>query len=208
MSRAELKIIKEGVDWAVVYKPPFTHSDDCTALRAALALRAVHRLDYETSGLLLLASETSWKAYNSLFLGESEVHKLYLAGVDTRLTTPHSGRTEGFVGSRYRSSKKVRFDTDRSNFRGYHSVLPASHNVRETKIAWPGFTGKTYEVELHTGRRHQIRAFFEFVGAPILSDPLYGVKIEGHNMELVSYSLELTSPTSKEKISVTLDSKT
>ena len=198
MSRTDLKILYEDQNLLAVYKRARVHTNDLDAKRAAQIFRAVHRLDYETQGLLLLASESSWKSYNELFLGRS-TQKLYLAGAS--FNSNCLGKKEGFIASRYRSSKKTIFSENPQLFRSFHSVLEAKHVVRESleKIK---FSEHVYEIELITGRRHQIRSFFASQKNPLKGDSLYGDTSSQKTLELFSWKLNFLDPFSKKEISL------
>jgi 23S rRNA-/tRNA-specific pseudouridylate synthase len=174
------------------------HSNGLEIKRAAQSFRAAHRLDYETQGLLLMASESSWKTYNELFLGRS-IQKLYLAGASYNKNC--LGKKEGFIASRYRSSKKTSFGENSQHFRSFHSVLEAKHIIRESseKIK---FSGHVYEVELITGRRHQIRSFFASQKNPLKGDKLYSDTSSQKTLELFSWKLKFLDPFLKKEISL------
>ena len=202
MSRTDLKILYEDQNLLAIYKYPCLHSSDIEIERGAQTFNPVHRLDYETQGLLLLASESSWKSYNQLFLGRSvqtTVQKLYLAGASYKQNC--LGIKEGFIGSRYRSSKKTIFGENPHNFRSFHSTLEAKHIVRESKENI-NFLGHIYEIELITGRRHQIRSFFASQNNPLRGDHLYGDLSSQKTLELFSWQLKFRDPFSQREISL------
>jgi 23S rRNA-/tRNA-specific pseudouridylate synthase len=198
VSRTDFKILYEDENFLAIYKQPCVHSNGLEIKRAAQSFRAAHRLDYETQGLLLMASESSWKTYNELFLGRS-IQKLYLAGASYNQYC--LGKKEGFIASRYRSSKKTYFGENSQLFRSFHSVLEAKHIIRESseKIK---FSDHIYEVELITGRRHQIRSFFASQKNPLKGDKLYGDKGSQKTLELFSWKLKFLDPFSKKEISL------
>jgi 23S rRNA-/tRNA-specific pseudouridylate synthase len=205
VSRTELKILKESDFWTAVVKPPRTHSDQVEIRRGESSVfKAVHRLDFETQGLLLLAKESAVEKYRSLFLESSpaskKTEKLYLAGSEVSVPTGHYS---GFIGSRYRSSKKTRYESLQSIFKGYHSVLGAEHIISEAPAGSDKYFGKNaYQVQLISGRRHQIRAFFAHFNAPLIGDILYGAKTTEKNLALFSWKLSFVDPFSERFVEV------
>ena len=130
MSRKDLKstinIISKNEDWIAVVKPPQCHSDEITLESGASGeFKAVHRLDFETQGILILAAERYWASFNELFLSKTAVKKFYLAGCpDPSLV---NGPVQGWIGSRYRSSKKTRFVFEEKELRGFRTIQDAEH---------------------------------------------------------------------------------
>lgn len=212
MSRTEFKILKEDDFWAAVYKPAGLHSDEIAISRSGseAALKPVHRLDYETQGILLLATEEAWQQYHFLFKdgasSTNSTEKIYLAGSTKEVPTGHY---RGFIGSRYRSSKVTRYEEERGVFRAYHSVLEAEHIVEKAVLENPNcpMQGNLYQVQLLSGRRHQIRAFFASYEAPLVGDNLYGDTSNSGRIELLSWKLNFVDPIRHKKTFIEADPK-
>ena len=205
VSRTDYKILLQEKDFAIINKAPRSHSDECTLSRGASGLmRPVHRLDFETQGLLILASEKNWEAYHELFKG-AQIEKLYLAGA-TAADVP-TGHIKGFIASRYRSSKKTSFIFDKDGFEAkrYRSVQEAEHIVEKSDFKSDFFSGHVYQVKLITGRRHQIRSFFSSFESPLVGDTLYGDEKSTKNLELVSFKISFVDPISKKEIVAQID---
>jgi 23S rRNA-/tRNA-specific pseudouridylate synthase len=197
-------ILYEDKAFMVVNKAPGQHSDQIEVRRGAqnVEFKAVHRLDHETSGALMMASPEHWQTYHELFRDTGKMEKIYWAGLSTpydNVDEKHPSYTfSGFIGSRYRSSKKSRVSFERA-FRGYHSVRPISHIVKvfpqesleEFKKV---FTGYPVELQLLTGARHQIRAYFEFRNCPIVGDTVYNPTATESRLELHCHSLGFLDP--------------
>ncbi|MDR2766059.1 MAG: RluA family pseudouridine synthase [Holosporaceae bacterium] len=121
----------------------------------------VHRLDKDTSGLLLVAkNQTAARRFTGLFR-ENKIHKTYLAVVDGLITT--SGRIENFL--------EKSFIDDEEKMRVSESGLLAVTEYRPLKSS----NGHTLlELKPSTGRKHQLRVHCaDVLDTPILGDVKY-----------------------------------
>ncbi|MCG2582818.1 RluA family pseudouridine synthase [Massilia sp. TS11] len=167
-------------------------------------LELVHRLDRETSGLLLLAKKRS------------------------ALTNLHDQMRDGLTDKRYLTMVKGDWQDQRRHIKlplhkystpdGERRVVvqaggQASHTVFNLIRRWPGYA--LLEAELKTGRTHQIRVHLSSSGFPILGDDKYGdfalnkalQKAEGQRvalkrMFLHAYKITFTHPATGEKMTV------
>ena len=193
------RVLYEDKDYRVVFKNVREHYDDTSITQGSTASlwEPVHRLDFETSGLLLCAAPSLVASTRALFQEPGRIRKIYWAGASQELPESflHGRAIHGFIGSRYRASKKVRYGFDEREFKGWHSIRPASHIVRPHEGTIPQFQGIPYEVELLTGARHQIRAFFASQDASLRGDPLYGDPDDtSPRLELHSWKLSFEHP--------------
>ncbi|GAC1664867.1 MAG: RluA family pseudouridine synthase [Candidatus Limnocylindrales bacterium] len=154
----------------------------------------VHRLDRDTSGLLMVARTDA--AQHSLMaqLKARRVKKAYLALVLGEVSA-EVGRIEAPIGRDAKHRTKMAVVPDgRASTTGYR--------VRERFAGWT-----LLELDLVTGRTHQIRVHLEAIGHPVAGDPVYGTgtsrkgpRVSGDNraldrLFLHAWRLQLTSPT-------------
>ncbi len=127
----------------------------------------VHRLDRDTSGLLVLTrTQTAWQALAEQIRGR-EVTREYLALVKGR-PRAKAGTIEAPLGRDRRRRTRMSPDTDDPHEAVTHFELAE---------AFP--KASLLRVRLQTGRTHQIRAHLLAIGHPVLGDPEYGVAHPG-----------------------------
>ena len=134
----------------------------------------VHRLDKETSGVILVAKNDAAHAKLGEAFRQRAIKKTYIALVQGILGEK-SGRIELAIGRD--PIHRTRMTTQRKSWHG-ESIA----NPREARTDWKAL-GKIdgtmlVEVQLHTGRTHQIRVHFSAVKHPVVGDTLYGAAEE------------------------------
>jgi 23S rRNA pseudouridine1911/1915/1917 synthase len=136
----------------------------------ALRPGIVHRLDKETSGVILVAKTDAAHARLGEAFRQRTVNKTYVALVQGSFETT-SGRIELAIGRD--PLKRVRMAAEQKTFRGAKIA-----NSREARTDWrtllPIDSTTLLEVQLHTGRTHQIRVHFSALKHPVVGDTLYG----------------------------------
>jgi 23S rRNA pseudouridine1911/1915/1917 synthase len=147
----------------------------------------VHRLDRDTSGLIVIARNDDAQAAVMAQLKARRVKKRYLALVGGSLAAT-VGRIEAPIGRDPRHRPRMAVVSDgRAATTGYR--------VRERFSGWT-----LLELDLVTGRTHQIRVHLEAIGHPVAGDPVYGTGTSRrgpaglHRLFLHAWRLELTSP--------------
>src|SRR3954447_24977727 len=152
----------------------------------------VHRLDRDTSGLLLVArSETVHRALREA-LQAREITREYVALVEGR-PPARAGTIDAPLGRDRRLRTRMSSDTD-----------DPRDAVTHFEIAEPLPTSTLLRVRLETGRTHQIRAHLQAIGHPVLGDPEYGrVGVYGLDRQFLHAArLAVTHPVTGERVDV------
>ena len=133
----------------------------------------VHRLDKDTSGLLVAAKHDAAHAGLSDLFARHDIQRRYRALVWGR-PGQNKGRIEGNIGRDPNNRKKMAVVQ-----RGGKPAV--THYVQ---VETYGLTASLVECQLETGRTHQIRVHMASIGHPVLGDPLYGRARRGRGAEL------------------------
>ena len=168
------------------------HLDSLSGIGGEMRPGIVHRLDKDTSGLMLVAKDDATHAALSEQLSERMMEKHYRAMVYGKMKEP-SGVIEKPIGRSKTDRKKMAVD----------------ENGRWAKTEWKVL--KEYpdrsllDVHIITGRTHQIRVHMSSIGHPVLGDPLYGHRRmpDVPRLMLHAYSLEFTHPATGERMRFT-----
>lgn len=141
------------------------HAPDLEGVGGEKRPGIVHRLDKDTSGLIVVAkNDTSHHWLQKQFKNRT-VNKTYLTLVDGHPRTPN-GRIEASIGRDPSHRQKMAVTSETKG--------RASVSEYFTKETFPNHT--LLEVHLLTGRTHQIRVHMAFIGCPVAGDTVYGRK--------------------------------
>lgn len=184
-----IEVIYQDQDLAVVYKPsgmvvhPAAGNPDGTMVNALMMkldnlsgiggeMRPgiVHRIDKDTSGLLLVAKNDRSHLFLSEQIKEHTVQRAYLSIVIGKFRETE-GDVHGAIGRHPTDRKKMAIVSDGKEAHTHWRVL------EELKGA------TLIEARLTTGRTHQIRVHMASLGHPVLGDPVYGPKKSPYPVE-------------------------
>jgi RluA family pseudouridine synthase len=158
--------------------PVIPGRDGGASLVAQTGLLVVHRLDADTSGVLVMARTTAGQRMASAAFAQRRVEKTYAAVVAAGAELAAEGVVDLPIGRWHRG--RVAVGTGKSALTRW--------SVRWRTDARAGLTCNPV-----TGRTHQVRAHLAAAGAPIVGDPMYGGP-EGDRLYLHAWRLRLPWP--------------
>ena len=211
-----LEIIWEDENMAVINKPScmithptsietsgslvnallFKYGENLSNINGDMRPGIVHRLDRNTSGLIMIAKNNKTHEFLVNEMKEKKFCKKYLAivkgviekdefsidkPIGRHLTQPHKMAIEG------KDAKESL------------TLVKVLERLKEATLV---------ELTLITGRTHQIRVHLASIGHPVYNDTLYGfgkIKIKTDEQVLQAYKLEFTKPFTKERISLEIE---
>lgn len=164
--------------------------DKLSGINGVLRPGIVHRIDKDTSGLLLVAKNDAAHLSLAEQIEKKTCKRYYLALLHGNVKQ-NEGRIDNFIS---RSQK------DRTAF----AVSPKGRRAITDYKVLKRYEGYTLcEFSLWTGRTHQIRVHSKFLGAPVVGDKLYGPKKCPFNLNgqlLHAYKISFTHPKSGERL--------
>lgn len=150
----------------------------------------VHRLDSETTGLILVAkSDRMQEALMEAFKNR-QIKKTYLAILEGNLSKDFL-QVKTFMGRDKNDSKKQAVINQGRFAHSEFTLIKSSDKASFVKV------------DIFTGRTHQIRVHAKYIGHPIVGDKLYGYRKQRHKTDhqlLHAFSLEMQHPFKKEKL--------
>ena len=157
-------------------------------------LGVVHRLDRPVSGLVVFARTSKALTRLNKMFAENEVHKTYWAIVKNEPKESEGTLTHWLVRNE-KQNKSYAYDRERPN---------AKKAILKYRVIGHTDNYTLLEVNLMTGRHHQIRCQLAAMGCPIKGDLKYGAPRSNPDgsISLMSRRVEFIHPVSKEKISV------
>lgn len=170
--RIEDIILFENDDFIAVNKPsglltiPDRHDNELASLSGLLKKKyehiyTVHRLDRDTSGLILFAKNEETHKFLSQLFESRGVQKFYLGIINGELPQQQGSIDQPIMDHPVQKGKMV------TNAKGRPSLT--DYEVLENFSLY-----SLVKLQLHTGRTHQIRVHMKYLGHPIAVDELYG----------------------------------
>ncbi len=159
-------------------------------------LGVVHRLDRPVSGLVMFARTSKALARLNKMFAEGQVHKTYWA-ITKNCPTQLEGRLEHWLVRNEKQNKSYAYDRE---------VPHSKRAVLDYRVIGKSDNYYLIEVDLKTGRHHQIRCQLAKMGCPIKGDLKYGAKRSNANgdISLQAHSMEFVHPVSQKQISLSL----
>ena len=178
------KLVKDLIQYSVWNKPAgllsqgTNFSDHCSILRLAgqhfVPIRKtypVHRIDRETSGLMVVAHTKRCSALFTTMFMENKIEKKYT--VQVKGLWSHSPTGE------------IDIDIDGKNALSVYKLINIDKPTKTSNL----------EVLIKTGRTHQIRKHFDMIGHPVMGDPRYGKDNKNTSgLQLLASSLSFQCP--------------
>ncbi|MFA6138490.1 MAG: RNA pseudouridine synthase [Sulfurimonas sp.] len=183
----KIKPIFENSDLIVVDKPAFVNSDEIE--RQYKGAQLLHRLDRETSGVLMLVKNEEFREKAIEEFKKDRVYKEYIAWV------------EGIISEPIDIDKPI--VTQKKNNRAYSNVSGKGKPAR-TEVFPDIVSAKKTKIKciIHNGRTHQIRTHLRYIDHPIVGDEQYGgrrakrVMLHAHKVRLLG--MEFIAPEPRE----------
>ena len=154
----------------------------------------VHRLDKDTSGLMIVAKNEEMLEKLSSMISNKEVERKYLAIING-VIKHDTGTIDAPIGRDLNNRQKMAVTELNSKDAITHfTVLDRFEN------------NSLIECKLETGRTHQIRVHLAYIGFPVNNDPLYGKgKCSEFGQMLHSYSIKFKHPRTGKELFYTVD---
>lgn len=147
------------------------HCKDLSGINGQLRPGIVHRIDKDTTGLIMAAKNDKAHASLAAQLKEHSVNRRYLALVHGNISHDQ-GTIDAPIG-RDPQDRKMYTVTDRNS----------KHAVTHFTVVERFGDYSLLELKLETGRTHQIRVHMKYIGHPLVGDPVYGkskgIKLNG-----------------------------
>ncbi len=152
-----------GHESGTLVNAALAHAPDIRGVGGELRPGVVHRLDKDTSGLVILAKHDRALRLVQRQFKDRKVEKVYLALVDGQPPTPR-GRVDAAVGRNRHHRKRMGVVPERKGRKAQTSYRTLESFANHTLL----------ELKPETGRTHQIRVHMSFLGCPVVGDRVYG----------------------------------
>jgi len=210
----DIEIVYQDSDLAVVKKPSgmvvhpsaghssgtlvnalLFHLKDLSGIGGVFRPGIVHRLDKDTTGLLIVAKNDKTHRVLSEMFKTKNIEKRYRALLNG-IMSADSGSIENDLGRSSKDRKKVAVvdkGTGKYALTTFEKIGVANNNT-------------LVDIRLHTGRTHQIRVHFANIGFPLVGDPVYQTrKNRGKGQFLIAYYLRFNHPITGKELEIKID---
>lgn len=179
------QVIFEDENILVLNKPAFVSSDEIE--RMFKDIKLLHRLDKETSGVLMLVKNEEFRKKAIEEFKKDRVYKEYVAWVEG-IIAEEVVIDKGIITTK--KGNKAHSNVSPKGKPAITEVYPLEVASKKTKL----------KVVIHHGRTHQIRTHLRYIDHPIIGDVEYGgrkarrVMLHAKKVQLLSYSFEAKEP--------------
>mgnify|MGYP002523945984 FL=1 len=179
-----------GVHGSTLVNALLYHLDSLSGINGVIRPGIVHRIDKDTSGLLVVAKNDAAHVSLSEQIKNKTCHRIYLALVEG-VVKENDGVIDTFIGRSDKNRTMMAVKSDGRRAVTHYRVIKR----------YKDYT--LMEFSLETGRTHQIRVHTKYLGHPVVGDPVYGYKTQKFKLNgqlLHAFRLELTHPRSGERM--------
>jgi len=160
------------------------HIKDLSGINGEIRPGIVHRLDKDTSGLIVIAKNDKVHVTLTEMFQEKKIRKTYLAILKGKLN-----KSEGKVVTQIGRDKN-----DRKKMTVIDDITKGKTAITNYRVISQNSLFTLVKVNIETGRTHQIRVHMRHLGYPILGDSVYGRKDNEKRQMLHAYRLEFLHP--------------
>ena len=160
------------------------HIKDLSGINGEIRPGIVHRLDKDTSGLIVIAKNDKVHTALTEMFQEKKIRKTYLAILKGKLN-----KSEGKIVTQIGRDKN-----DRKKMTVIDDITKGKNAITNYRVISQNNLFTLVKVNIETGRTHQIRVHMRHLGYPILGDSVYGRKDNEKRQMLHAYKLEFLHP--------------
>ena len=160
------------------------HIKDLSGINGEIRPGIVHRLDKDTSGLIVIAKNDKVHTALTEMFQEKKIRKTYLAILKGKLN-----KSEGKIVTQIGRDKN-----DRKKMTVIDDITKGKNAITNYRVISQNNLFTLVKVNIETGRTHQIRVHMRHLGYPILGDGVYGRKDNEKRQMLHAYKLEFLHP--------------
>ena len=172
------------------------HSENLSSLNGEFRPGIVHRIDKDTAGLLIVAKNDAAHAFLSSQLVDHTLSRKYFALV-LGVISENEGKIIAPIGRDQKFRQKMCVD-----------LLHGKEAETSFKVLERFSDSTLVECSLKTGRTHQIRVHMNYIGHPVVGDPVYGKgnrAIYDDGQLLFAHEIHFIHPTTKKEMTFSVD---